>query len=272
VNSVGGTYLFNTEEYTRFRDYRIYPSTAGLFRPQRGGFRSVGTATFVSIGKINGLLTCEHVIDAIANETRIDLALFPVRQAERLISLNVREHCDFVKLGPSENQEDGPDLGFLRLPIPFFSSISALVSVKSMERGRVDAVAAAEPSEKSVTLVTGMIAEWTPDQQTTMPFTVSGLTSIGHLTTDRIKRGEHDLFRFRPDPDENFRPPSSYEGTSGGGLWRVYPQPDDGGPTAYRLIGVAFYQTPDREIICHGQASVYGRLFDAVRDKWTEAR
>jgi hypothetical protein len=117
-----------------------------------------------------------------------------------------------------------------------------------------------------------MIAEWTPERQTTMPFTVSGLMSIGHLTTDRIKRGEHDLFRFRPDPDENFHPPSSYEGTSGGGLWRVYPQPDDGGPTAYRLIGVAFYQTADREIICHGQASVYGRLFDAVRDKWAEAR
>lgn len=153
--------MFNTEEYTQFRDYMIYPSTAGLFRPQPGGFRSVGTATFVSIGKINGLLTCAHVIDAIANETRIDLAIFPVRQTERLIPLNVKEHCDYVKFGPSENQEEGPDLGFVRLPIPFFSSIGGLVSVKGMERGRVDAVAAAEPSEKSVTLVTGMIAEWT---------------------------------------------------------------------------------------------------------------
>jgi hypothetical protein len=258
------------EGYSHFRGHKICTSTTGLFKPQRGGFRSVGTGTFVSIGKVHGILTCAHVIDAIAEEKRIDLALFPVRDAQHFLPLNVKDHCDFIKFGPSFT-EDGPDLGFLRLPPVFFSSISHLVSAKSMERGREDAVAAAEPSQLSVTIVTGIIAEWTPAAQRTMPFTVSGLMSIGHLTRDRITRGEHDLFRFRPDPDENFIAPSSYEGTSGGGLWRVYPQPDDGGNVAYRLIGVAFYQSEDREIVCHGQASVYGRLFDAVRDKWPEA-
>ena len=118
--------------------------------------------------------------------------------------------------------------------------------------------------------MTGMIAEWMPEVQPIIPFPVSGLVSIGEIE-DRVTSGEHDLFRFRPVPDEGFHAPSSYEGTSGGGLWRIYPQPDDGGEVAYRLIGVAFYQTKDRHIICHGQASLYVRLFDAIREKWPEA-
>jgi hypothetical protein len=259
----------NGDEYTQLRDYKIIPSTAAFFKPVPGGFCSKGTGTFVRIGKIHGILTCAHVFDAVAkNEKRIDLAIFPVRQETRFIQLNI-EHCDYIKFGPSYNQ-DGPDLCFLRLPIPFFDSISHLVSVKSLEIGRNHAFARAEPSEESATVVAGVIYEWTPEVQRTDPFVVSALVSVGQIE-DRMKIADYDLFRFRPVPDENFRAPSSYAGTSGGGLWRIYPKPDDGGEVAFRLIGVAFYETADRQIICHGQASVYVKLFDAVREKWSDA-
>ena len=76
---------------------------------------------------------------------------------------------------------------------------------------------------------------------------------------------------FRPLPDSKFKSPSSYKGTSGGGLWRIYPKPDSGSDPAYRLIGVAFYETSDGQIVCHGQASLYVKLFDAIREKWPEA-
>jgi hypothetical protein len=259
----------NGDEYTQLRDYKIIPSTAAFFKSVPGGFCSKGTGTFVRIGKIHGILTCAHVFDAVAkNEKRIDLAIFPVRQETRFIQLNI-EHCDYIKFGPSYNQ-DGPDLCFLRLPIPFFDSISHLVSVKSLEIGRNQAFARAEPSEESATVVAGVIYEWTPEVQRTDPFVVSALVSVGQIE-DRMKIADYDLFRFRPVPDENFRAPSSYAGTSGGGLWRIYPKPDDGGEVAFRLIGVAFYETADRQIICHGQASVYVKLFDAVREKWSDA-
>jgi hypothetical protein len=71
--------------------------------------------------------------------------------------------------------------------------------------------------------------------------------------------------------DENFCLPTSYAGTSGGGLWRVYRHPDNSAEPIYRLIGVAFFE--DREkglIICHGQASVYVKLFDAIQKKWSD--
>jgi hypothetical protein len=233
-----------------------------------GGFRSAGTGTLVEIGKIHGVLTCAHVLDAIKDETRIDVVLSPVRPATRFIPLlNVKDHCEYIKFGPSGAPQDGPDLGFLRLPIPFFDSISHLVSVKNLEIGR-DQAFAKEPGEISITLVAGVIYEWTPEVQQTTPFFVRGLLSVGQIEVeDRMKVAEHDLFRFRP----HFRAPTSYAGTSGGGLWRIYPQPDDGSEAAFRLIGVAFYETEDGQIICHGQASVYVRLFDAIRNKWPDA-
>lgn len=261
--------MLNGEEYAQLRDNKILPSTVAFFKPVLGGFRSVGTGTLVEIGEIHGVLTCAHVLDAMAGETRIDVVVFPVRPAEHFIPLNVKDHCEYIKFGPSRTQ-DGPDLGFLRLPVPFFESISHLVSVKNLEIGRHHAFAKAEPSEKSITVVAGMIYEWTPEVQQSSPFFVRGLVSVGQIE-ERMKVAEHDLFRFRPVPDENFRPPSSYAGTSGGGLWRIYPQPDGGSEVAFRLIGVAFYETDDGQIICHGQASVYVRLFDAIREKWPDA-
>jgi hypothetical protein len=268
--------MINGEEYTQLRDSMILPSTTGFFISEPRGLRSAGTGTFVRIGKVNGILTCAHALDEMARHKTINLAIFPVRESERTIPLNVKEHCDYIKFGPSKTPDGeydpaGPDLGFLKLPIPFFNSISHLVSVKSMEIGRDHAFADAEPSEESITVVTGMIAEWMTEVKPTTPFPVNGLVSVGEIA-DRMKSGEHDLFLFRPVPDEGFHVPSSYAGTSGGGLWRIYRQPDDGGEVVYRLIGVAFQQTKDRHIICHGQASLYVRLFDAIREKWPEAQ
>jgi hypothetical protein len=261
--------MINGDEYTQLNDYKIIPSTAAFFKQVPGGFCSRGTGTFVRIGSIHGILTCAHVLDAIAkNEKIIDLAIFPVRKENRFIQLNI-EHCDYIKFGPSNNQ-DGPDLCFIRLPIPFFDSIGHLVSVKNLEVGRNHAFARAEPSEESVTVVAGMIYEWTPEVQQADQFVVRALVSVGQIE-EKMKIADYDLFRFRPVPDKNFHAPSSYAGTSGGGLWRIYPKPDDGGEVAFRLIGVAFYETADRQIICHGQASVYVKLFDAVCNKWSDA-
>jgi hypothetical protein len=261
------------DEYAQLRDHVILPCTVGFFKPCPGGFQSVGAGTFVRIGGIHGVLTCAHVIDELVDETRIDLVLCPVRSAERFIPLNVKEHCAYLKFGPS-NDENGPDLGFLKLPIPFFESINHLVSAKNLEIGKKDAFAEAEPSENYITVVVGMIGEWTPPTQQALPFMARGLVSVGSIE-DRMRFADHDLFRFRPIPDENFPTPNSYGGTSGGGLWRIYRESADGSQhanrlLANRLVGVAFYETEGGQIICHGQASIYVKLLAAIREKWPD--
>jgi hypothetical protein len=260
--------MINGEEYTQLQDYKIKPSTAGFFAIEDGHIRSCGSGTFVSIGKIQGLLTCAHVLKAISDAPRIGLAIFPVRPVNRLFLLNLTD-CDQIKFGPSCTEE-GPDLGFLRLPIPFVNTVSHLVSVKSLETGRAHAFAQAEPSDESITVVAGIIDEWTAKEDNNI--VVPALMSVGRID-DRIQATNgYDLFYFQPEPDENFHAPKNYAGTSGGGLWRIYPRPQDGGEISFRLIGVAFYQTANRQIICHGQASLYVKLFDAIRDKWPDAR
>jgi hypothetical protein len=59
--------MINGEEYTQLQDYKIKPSTAGFFAIEDGHIRSCGSGTFVSIGKIQGLLTCAHVLKAISD-------------------------------------------------------------------------------------------------------------------------------------------------------------------------------------------------------------
>jgi hypothetical protein len=260
--------MINGEEYTQLQDFKIKPSSAGFFEIKDADIHSYGYGTFVSIGKIQGLLTCAHVLKAISGLTQISLAIFPVRPVSSLFPLNLTE-CDQIKFGPSYTAE-GPDLGFLRLPIPFVSSVSHLVSVKSLDTGRADAFAQAEPSDESITVVAGAIDEWTSKENNN--FVVRPLISIGRID-DRIQATDgHDLFYFQPVPDDDFQAPKSFKGTSGGGLWRIYPRPQDGREIAYSLMGVAFYETRERQIISHGQASLYVKLFDAIRDKWPDAR
>jgi hypothetical protein len=261
----------NGPEYTQLRDFKIVPSTTGFFkRNNNDRLASSGSGTFVSIGKIRGILTCAHVIDAIKGHKEIRLPIFSARAVTKSFVLNVKDYCDYVKLGPSYTA-NGPDLGFLKLPIPFFNKISHLVSVKSLEVGREDAFASAEPNEESATLLVGVIHEWMLDRQQTNEAFIPYLVNVGEIA-DRVEASDnHDLFHFRPIPDDGFHPPASYAGTSGGGLWRVYRDPNERTKPVYRLIGTAFFEETSKElIICHGQASLYVKLFEAIQQKWPD--
>jgi hypothetical protein len=262
----------NGPEYTQLRDFKIFPSTTGFFVKNKDRLQSAGSGTFVSLGKLRGILTCAHVIEAIKHQSEVHLTIASARQVTKSFVLNVRDHCDFLKFGPSCTA-NGPDLGFLKLPIPFFDKIGHLVSVKSLEIGRKDAFASAEPNEQSATMVVGVIHEWMLDDQPTDKAFIPYLANVGEIAEDRIETSDnYDLFHFRPVPDEGFHSPTSYKGTSGGGLWRIYRNPNDSSEPVYRLIGVAFFQDAQKGlIICHGQTSLYVKLFDAIRQKWLDS-
>lgn len=71
-----------------------------------------------------------------------------------------------------------------------------------------------------------------------------------------------------------FKLPNSFEGTSGGAVWRFYVTEKNGKPELVerRLIAVPFHQsfTADgkREIACDGSTSIYGSLVDLVTARW----
>jgi hypothetical protein len=89
---------------------------------------------------------------------------------------------------------------------------------------------------------------------------IVGLTIAGN--SQRIESIENmDRLEFTPLPSTNPALPESYEGVSGGGLWRSFRNNKDE-TIELRLMGVAYYESAikdgsSRKIICHGPENVY---------------
>jgi hypothetical protein len=73
----------------------------------------------------------------------------------------------------------------------------------------------------------------------TTPF--EALLNVGHPFVD--DEGV-DRFRFQPIVSEGVILPTSYEGKSGGGLWKFYLAQETFALVQARLIGVAYWQKP----------------------------
>jgi len=72
----------------------------------------------------------------------------------------------------------------------------------------------------------------------------------------------HDLLyvKLATEHEPTFKIPSSFEGMSGGALWRFYVVEKDGGQEVIdsRLIGVPFHQSS----AVHGKREIVLRVFD----------
>jgi hypothetical protein len=100
----------------------------------------------------------------------------------------------------------------------------------------------------------------------TTPF--EALLNVGHLFVD--DEGA-DRFRFQPIVSEGVILPTSYEGTSGGGLWKFYLARETFALVQARLSGVAYWQKPvgdELHLIGHGPISIYDHLLKLIRQKW----
>ncbi len=100
----------------------------------------------------------------------------------------------------------------------------------------------------------------------TTPF--EALINVGHVFVDDDNA---DRFSFQPVASEGVILPTSYKGTSGGGLWKFYLDQDDFSLVQARLIGVAYFEKPvggEIHFIGHGQTSIYETLLNAIRQKW----
>jgi hypothetical protein len=248
--------------------------TIGFVKINDARVASMGSGTPVTLGSIGGILTCAHVLEEVVKLDEIGIVYFPVRSSDCQTLRVPRSDIDYVEIGRPPWTEVGPDMGFVRLPPATMSALKAVASVLNVEKQRA-AVLADEPDpQNAFDMVTGVIAEWTS------PTSVAGSTAttqfelllnVGEVI-DSKEVGGFDIYRFKPKPAPGFALPGTYEGTSGGGLWRLYTKKNDDGSFSLvqrRLAGIAFWQTPPpRNIICHGQRSLYENLVQAIRQRW----
>lgn len=234
---------------------------------------SQGSGTLIKFGNFKGILTCAHVLDEILREEEVGLLLFTVRpdeiQSMRLTRANLQEHT-FFRGGPSW-VEQGPDLAFIRLSPDIMANIESRASVINGDRQRAQFNSGEPERYAMASVVFGVVQEFTgatvkSGGLATTPF--RGFLSKGNIVDVNEAHGL-DLFRLQPVPDEADLP-TSYEGTSGGGLWQLYLRAD-GSVIQLRLAGVAFYQKKigdELHIIGHGPHSIYHTLYQNIKAKW----
>jgi hypothetical protein len=250
-------------------------STVGFVDIGGSSPASLGSGTLIKFGDIVGVLTCAHVLEASLKEDEIGIVCFPVRATQIQTLRVLMARTDYIMIGSPPWGEPGPDLAFLRLFTPIIGDIERMATIANGDHHRENIVAGEpEPTGKLCTCaVAGVVAEMTKPVKITQlangivettPF--EGLINVGRVFVDDETA---DRFRLQPVPGEGIKLPTSYKGTSGGGLWKFFLNQDNSVQAC--LIGVAYWEKPledELHIVGHGQISIYKTMFDAIRQKW----
>lgn len=253
------------------------------------GDRHVGSATLVSVGKVKGFLTAHHVW-----EEMIRMAKSKEGDPNSIVMvLGSFFHrfewpfnaCDSVVVGPysSSTAQTGPDLAFIELKsdtLELLDKLSSLEAKKAFFRldGSKFEIYQKLP-ERQPWLVFGAPAENTRTElsESGEPFTrVNHFLAFAQLLGIE-ERGEFDYAKVEVESGvENY--PKNYFGMSGSGAWVSYRRATSLGgsssnetPSLVLLVGVAFYQVPERDnfmsLRLHGPKSIYEAVVRAIAKK-----
>lgn len=238
---------------------------------------ATGSGTLVTVGNVAGILTAAHVVKNLPDAGDAALTRFPGKPSllqKQTIDMALAEK---LVIASGSDGPSGPDLGFVRLPMVNVQNLQATNSFLNIgERHGVELPA--RKGSAYVDAVVGVVSEWTSDLPPPRPSTrmISfELLYCGGTVTSKYQPGAFDLCTFRPDFAADKKPPDSYGGVSGGGLWRTYFEPDGSNRVIEnRLVGVAFYEYRDRDgtmqLICHGPCSIYSHAIRKIRESWPE--
>jgi hypothetical protein len=226
-----------------------------------------GSGTLVSIGDRKGILTAAHVIEKLPSPNVGLIA--QGRGAPFPYQFNVR--TDLLKSvripGRTHDGPEGPDLGFVELPLPTVGTIEAKKSFYNLDKWRDHWLANPKVPPGDFAMISGAAEVWSTDDSPSGGFRrvkqFRGLYGEGVIGEHRLE-GENDYLDFEVEYGEDSDGPDQYQGLSGGGLWHL---PEDQSATAV-LAGVAFYELPGSKgkgiIKCHGPLSVFQSLVNLV--------
>lgn len=234
-----------------------------------------GSGSLVTVGSVSGVLTAAHVLSNLPDSGKVGLVRAQRGAGIQRLTVEMA-HTEKLLIGDGTSSK-GPDLGFLRLPLNTISELNA-TNVYFNLSARRDGALKPSRSGPYFEAIAGVIAEWTVELPDENPFYrlkgFHSLLGIGLVVKEHVHDGL-DLFEFEVSYDNAINAPSSFAGLSGGPLWRIYLKQHDSSELAVidkKIIGLAFYQSDivdgKRIITCHGPKSVYGRLIDAIQNRW----
>jgi hypothetical protein len=236
-----------------------------------------GSGTLVTIDKVPGILTANHVIELLGKRQSVGL-IVPSSEIHN-VSLNM-EVCSCIAFACRGEVSDGPDLGLLIPPHDIVSTLEAKMSFYNLSTRQIRMLETPPPNDEGFWVLSGYAGEWTSDGGPEKGFSkvklFKGLHGAGVVKRE-FNRGEFDYLIYGVLYNDLYEGPDTYGGFSGGGLWQLLVE-DNGGKLQIAetlLSGVAFYQSEKidnaaqvtREITCHGRRSIYQGLIDHVRAK-----
>jgi len=263
----------------------IVRHTVGFAHDTDDGAIAGGSGVLVRCRKIGGILTCAHVLDDILSHAKSNrdgkIGIVANGSSGSLLQRVHMKLSDFkslpmiVKRGgvaTEREQELGPDLGFVRLPETTMSALEAIGSALDLDQQKT--MRSPQPRTGVVQALTLAVGNWA---ELVTVSEHSALNKVATFTT-AIVSGEgrpesphsgYDRFRLEVHPLESY--PRSYAGLSGGGVWIVGLNTDDGKVTVVerRLVGIAYFQTgadnpSQRHILLHGPTSIYDQLLPEI--------
>ena len=238
-----------------------------------------GSGTLVTVGSSYGILTAAHVIEALPKAGEVGLVI-GIEDPSKFQRQTIRmEHTDSAMIRGVAYPQVGPDLAFLRLPEETIGWLKAQRSFYNILMRQQDVLAHKETTRSYVDVIIGIIHELTEDAPSDRPFVrrqqFTAIFCGAKLGVMRYLNG-YDIFYYEPTKDLGFELPKSFQGTSGGALWRFYVEEKDKKINVVdrRLIGVPYYEdiTPrgTREIVCHGPKGIYDPLTVKILQKWPD--
>ncbi|HZM01623.1 MAG TPA: hypothetical protein VFC44_01250 [Candidatus Saccharimonadales bacterium] len=245
-----------------------------------------GSGTLVSLGNVCGILTAHHVSDLALKVKGGDADALTLVFAEHVHRFEIPLHGDPFKRLYEEvvvgafhqsHESQGPDLAFIHLFDP--DKLSVLKSKKlfyPLEHAKLNTMRDLR-YQQMPWWIWGAPAERISTEHPSQggEFLARVQHFCGQVTfLDEMCSNSFDYVRLKINTGQD-RFPADCKGMSGGGVWLTPPNGNrDGGLALLEfkapiLTGVAFYQSEDqnqsRIITCHGPASIYEALLQAIQ-------
>jgi hypothetical protein len=263
---------------------KLSPYFVGFVQVEEERFDLGGSGTLIAIDGVRGILTADHVLEALPSKVGLILAEKGVVRAGSNTTPPYRiqfekNNCRTFRFGPNNTEDDctGPDLAVFVPPPDVIGTISAKMSFYNLSMRRELMLNRTIPIDQGLWVLSGFIGERTRSGPLSHGFEevkgFSGFFAEG-LLREECERSGFDYLTFQALYGELYEGPESYGGSSGGGLWQLGLARDG---EALRVVdhllsGVAFCQTTKRQaseglvrdIVCHGRKSIYGHLIERV--------
>ena len=248
--------------------------SAGLLKlsPYREDKRAasvIGSGTLVSINGIKGILTAHHVSELLQKEDSLALLLL---ESEHRMEIECK-YLHSITIGRGPNEYEGPDFSFIIIPEHEIAKIKPYRQFFDLSGYRENMIKNRPDPHIGIWFIWGI-----PDEYTEILESVKGSGKVisftgGSMLVGPVREythGEYDYIEANVDYYGLNKPPGSFGGISGGGLWfiPIKRSGDTHEPADFILSGVAFYQSEiinsKRFIKCHGILSLYQHAYKAI--------